>query len=161
MHTAQTRPSIAAVSATGSIASVQAPNAQRAARKPLKVAASAIRNVGEVIGTGKRASDMKSARLDTGLGRTRLSTPSAASALGAALMIHGALTLTTLTLARNCAQSTGNTLPAFALLCGSAKWGTCKSYAPTATASRRGKIGRNNIACERIENAQRQGRMFA
>ena len=162
MLTAQTKPSIAAVSAIESIAFVLAQSALHVERKRHKAEDFATKSAGADTGTGKKANATNAERLNTERGRMRLSPRWVVNASNAASRIFGALILTISTEARSLGRSIGATLPVSALPYGSAKWETCKYCARTVIASRRGPNSTlSEIACERIENAQRQERLFA
>lgn len=154
------KPSIVAVSAIVSIVSELAPSVQLAAKKLREVVASAIWSVGADTGIGKKASDTRGARPDIEQDKMRLSMLSAVSVLNAGWRILDALMLTILTALRSSGRNIVNIRQAFALRYGSAKWEIFRCFVRIATGSRHG-LKSTEIACERIENAQRQLRMFA
>lgn len=160
MRTERRAQSIAAENAIASIDLGPVRHARRAATMRHPEGASVTRNVGAVTGIGAMANDTKAGRPLTALAKKRLFPDSVASAPDAGSRIFGVWILTISIHQRNCGQSIGNTLLAFASNYGRARLEICKSYARIAIASRHGGIGGDKIACQRIENAQRQGKLF-
>ena len=168
MLTAQTKPSIAAASATESIGSGLARHALRAAVNLRVDGDFAARSAGAIIGRTLRGSDIRPARPDMRRGDWLSFRRSEESVCDAESTITAFWTLTTSKGKRNSNRSTAVTRRLFASRYGSRRCRysrtdriTCRSCAPTATASKRGLRIIPDIACERIENAQRQGRLIA
>lgn len=157
---------------TGSIAFARKRTVQHAAPRRRVADVSAQRSVGAAIGRGERVSATRSAGVRIGSGNLRSCRNWAASAFPAAIQICAYSTSTTLTRRLRTSQRTGNTPPASVSFYGSARWVICKSYAPTATASKHiPSIGGHktfsrlnskyfDISCRRIEEAYRQPRLF-
>lgn len=156
----RTKRSIAAAPVTERADSGQAINALVAGSPRRSVGAFALRSVGRAFGRVMKAGDTRSARQAMTLARRPLSTVWVASVSDAGRQTGDASTLTISTPPRNCARGIDNTRPASVSNYGNARWTTCKCCALTAIASKLGKIAASDIACERIDNAYRQQRMF-
>jgi len=161
MLTERTRQNTVAEFATAKPGSALQKTALPAGNSRRPVSDFATADVGVNIGQGWKTRAIRNARPDTTHGNAQSLMRLAASASGAASLIPAASTLTTSTRKRSCAPNIANILQVSVSSYGSVKWAISKCFALTAIASKLGEIVRNDIAVERITNAQRQERMFA
>ncbi len=157
----RTKPAIAAAFATGNIVSGLRRIAQRAANQRPAVNVSVTMIAAAIIGQSGSRNATRSAALDTERSSVKSSQNLVANVCDAGRTIRACLRSTTSTGRRSYVRRIVSIRHRFASSYGRRKWAISKCYAPTATASRLGKIDSADIACRRIEEAYRQPRLFA
>ncbi len=165
MRIVPTKPATVVANATESIASGRSRVARPAAPHRRPADASAQRNAGALTGIVVMENATRRARPVTRSARMPFWRNLAAYVSGAGSTIREHSTLTTSTRRKNGGQRIGSIRPQFACLHGSAKSITSRFCVRIAIASRHGKIALSeeryfDIACRRIDDAQRQGRLF-